>query len=75
MPQFDTLPEAFEWFWENVYPHLPSKQKTPALRSAKYTYYKRDENVSEKRMRRILDEHTNYRVKHEVEIKEKNSSK
>ncbi len=68
MPQFDSLSEAFEWFWENVYPHLPSEQKTNALRTAKYTYYKRDENVSEKRMRRILEAHTNYRIKHEIEI-------
>jgi len=72
MPQFDTLPEAFEWFWENIYPHLPSEQKTNTLRTAKYTYYKRNENVSEKRMRRILAEHANYRVKHEVGIEEEN---
>ena len=74
MPQFNTLPEAFEWFWENVYPHLPSEQKTPALRTAKHAYYKRDENVSEKRMRRILAEHVHFQVKYEVVIKEKNGS-
>ena len=71
MPQFNTLSEAFEWFWENVYPHLPSEQKTGALRAAKHAYYKKDEKVSEKRMQRILAEHVHFQVKYEVAIKEK----
>ena len=71
MPQFNTLPEAFEWFWENVYPHLPSEQKTGALRNAKYAYYKTEEKVSEKRMQRILEEYVDYQIKHEVKIKNK----
>ena len=66
MPQFNTLPEAFEWFWENVYPHLPSEKKTSALRRTKHAYFTSGETVSEKRMRRILEAHANYQAKHEV---------
>ena len=71
MPQFNTLPEAFEWFWENVYPHLPSEQKTGALRRTKHAYYTGAEKVSEKRMQRILAEHVHFKVKYEVIIKDK----
>lgn len=63
MPQFDSLPEAFEWFWENIYPNLPSEQKAP-LRYIKYSFYSKDRRVSEKLMRRVLDEHAVYEVKH-----------
>jgi hypothetical protein len=63
MPQFDSLPEAFEWFLENVYPKLPTEKKTP-LRSVKYAFYSKDRRVSEKLMRRVLDEHAVYEVKH-----------
>jgi hypothetical protein len=68
MPQFDSLTEAFEWFWENVYPNLPSEKKTNALRRTKHAYYKGEEKVSTKRMERILAEHTNYKVRYDVEI-------
>jgi hypothetical protein len=68
MPQFDSLSEAFEWFLENIYPSLPTEQKTP-LRYVKYTFYSKDRRVSEKRMRRILDEHAIYKVKHDIEGK------
>lgn len=66
MPQFQTLEQAFEWFLENVYPNLPTEQKMP-IRGAKYAFYKEGKKVSEKRMRRILDENSNYKNIHEVD--------
>ena len=69
MPEFNTLPEAFEWFLENVYPDLPTEQKTSTLRSAKSSYYKEGENVSEKRMQRILHKHCGYTLIHRLDIK------
>ena len=72
MPEFKTLPEAFEWFLENIYPNLPTEQKTSSLRRVKHAYYKQDEKVSEKRMRRVLEEYSNYQITHTVEAKEEN---
>ena len=66
MPEFNTLPEAFEWFLENIYPDLPPEKKYK-LRSAKYAYYKEGEKVSEKRMRRILGEYSNFSAVFRVE--------
>ena len=68
MPQFDSLPEAFEWFLENIYPDIPTEQKAP-LRTIKYAFYNKNRRVSEKRMRRVLDEYSAYQVKHEIEKK------
>lgn len=68
MPQFDSLPEAFEWFLENIYPDIPTEQKAP-LRTIKYSFYSKNRRVSEKLMRRVLDEHVVYKVKHEIEGK------
>jgi hypothetical protein len=67
MPQFDSLPEAFEWFLENIYPNLPPEQKI-TLRSVKHAFYSEDRRVSEKRMRRALEENVTYKVRHEIEL-------
>lgn len=69
MPEFNTLPEAFEWFLENVYPDLPTKEKS-SLRRVKHAYYKTDEKVSEKRMRRVLGEYSKFTTVHRVEKNE-----
>ncbi len=65
MPQFQTIAEAFEWFLENVYPDLPTEKKMP-IRGARYHFYKEGKKVSEKRMKRILEENSDYRNIHEV---------
>lgn len=70
MPEFKTLPEAFEWFLENIYPKLPTEQKTP-LRAARHSFYKEGKKVSEKRMKRILDEHSNYENVHRIGFSKK----
>ncbi len=70
MPQFQTIEQAFEWFLENVYPGLPTEQKTPALRVTKSIYYKGVERISEKKMKRILDEFCDYELMHHVKKKE-----
>ncbi len=67
MPEFNTLTEAFEWFLENIYPDLPPEKKTSALRSTKSVYY-RGGKISEKRMRRVLEEHCNYKNIHRLEV-------
>ena len=66
MPQFDTIEEVFDWFWENVYPNLPGKKKTGALRAAKHAFYSEDRKVSHKRMKRILEECSDFKVKYEI---------
>lgn len=59
MPEFSTLTQAFEWFLENVYPHLPSEEKYK-LRDAKYDFYKEGNKVSVNRMNRILAEYSDF---------------
>ncbi len=56
MSQFQTVEQAFEWFLENVYPHLSTEEKQK-YRNAKYEYYKEGLRVSHKRMIRIMDEY------------------
>ena len=70
MPEFNTLTEAFEWFLENIYPDLPPEKKTSRLRNAKYAYYKEGEKVSEKRMRSILNDYSNYKAVHKISLEE-----
>lgn len=65
MPEFQTITQAFEWFLENIYPDLPTERKTP-LREAKHTFYNKDRNMSTKRMKRILDEHSDYEQLHKI---------
>jgi len=56
MKEFNTIPEAFEWFMENVFPTLSTEAKIK-LKDVKYDYYKRDDKkVSEKRMVRAMNE-------------------
>ena len=56
MKEFNSIPEAFEWFLENVYPDLTTPEKR-ILRDAKYGFYKEGKTVSEKRMKKILSEY------------------
>lgn len=54
---FNSITEAFEWFMENVYPDLSPEQKQK-LKDVKYDYYNpRRTGVSEKRMKRVLDQY------------------
>jgi hypothetical protein len=54
---FKNIAEAFEWFMNNVYPGLSTEHKLK-LKDVKYDYYHpSNRNVSEKRMRRVLNEH------------------
>jgi len=66
MPQFQTIAQAFEWFLENIYPDLPTEKKM-AIRGAKYAFYKEGKKVSEKRMKRILEENSDYQNIHQVD--------
>jgi len=66
MPQFQTIEQAFEWFLENVYPNLSPEDKH-YLRNARYSFYKEGMKVSAKRMDRILNEYSKFRVIYEVE--------
>ena len=61
MPQFQSIEQAFEWFLENVFPELPPNKKY-ALRDARYSFYKEGKKVSEKRMKRILDEQGDFEI-------------
>ena len=70
MPEFDTLPEALDWFFENVYPHLPTEEKIK-LKDVKYTFYKREVNVSANRIRRVLNTYGTYQNVHRFEWKKK----
>jgi len=68
---FKSITEAFEWFMENVYPELPPEQKHK-LKDVKYDHYKRDDkNVSDKRMKKVLNEH-NYALEFIVRLHEEN---
>lgn len=66
MPQFPTIEKAFEWFLENIYPELPAEQKTVALRSAKHAFYSEGRSISQKRMKRILEENSDYENVHQI---------
>lgn len=70
MPEFDTLPEALDWFFENVYPHLPTEEKRK-LKDVKYTFYKRDVNVSANRIRRVLNTYGTYQNVHRFDWEKK----
>ncbi len=59
MPEFSTLTQAFEWFLENVYPHLPSEKKR-ALKDVRYDFYKEGKRVSVNRMTRVLNEYSDF---------------
>jgi len=66
MPEFQTITQAFEWFLENIYPDLPTEQKMP-LRGDKYAFYSETRNISTKKMKRILEEYTDYENVHRLE--------
>ena len=63
MPKFDSVAQAFAWFWENVYPDLPSESKRK-LKDIKYDYTSQRRNFSEKRMKRILSEQGFFKVQY-----------
>ncbi len=65
MPEFQTITQAFEWFLENIYPDLPTERKAP-IRDAKYAFYSETRNISTKKMKRILDEYTDYENVHRL---------
>ena len=69
MPQFTTIEQAFEWFLEEVYPNLPTEQKTTNLRVTKSTYYKGEKGVSTKKMRTILEQFCDYQIMHDIKKK------
>ena len=69
MPQFQTIEQAFEWFLEEVYPSLPTEQKTTTLRATKSIYYKGERKVSTKKMRTILEQFCDYQVMHDIKRK------
>lgn len=59
MPEFSSLTQAFEWFLENIYPNLSPEQKNQ-LKDARYDFYKEGRKVSVNRMKRVLDEYSNF---------------
>ena len=63
MPEFDSVAQAFAWFWENVYPGLSVEVKK-TLRHVKYDYFSQRRNFSEKRMKKILSEHGFFKVRY-----------
>ena len=63
MPEFDSVAQAFVWFWENVYPDLPVETKKK-LRHVKYDYFSQRRNFSEKRMKKILSEQGFFKVQY-----------
>ncbi|HAS43381.1 MAG TPA: hypothetical protein DCS93_23070 [Microscillaceae bacterium] len=66
MPEFQTITQAFEWFLENIYPDLPTERKA-LIRDAKYAFYSETRNISTKKMKRILEEYTNYENVHRLD--------
>ncbi|MCE6988688.1 hypothetical protein [Dyadobacter sp. CY323] len=61
MKEFETVPEAFDWWIKNLYPSLsPDLKKGKAVRAWKdYTY---KQGISEKRMREILIEFGHFKI-------------
>ena len=61
MKEFETVPEAFDWWIKNLYPSLsPDLKKGKAVRAWKdYTY---KQGISEKRMREILIEFGYFKI-------------
>lgn len=66
MPDFKTLPEALDWFFENVFPHLSTEEKRK-LKDVKYDHYKRSTNVSANRIRRVLNTYGKVETFHRFE--------
>ena len=54
--QFDSIEEVFEWFLENTFDKL-SKEDKRKLKDAKYDFLKRKDNISERRMLKILEQY------------------
>ena len=70
MPEFDSVAQAFVWFWENVYPDLPVEAKKK-LRYIKYDYFSQRRNFSEKRMINILNENGFFKIRYFFDQTEK----
>jgi len=66
MKEFESVEGAFRWFLENVFPKLPTEDKIK-LRDVKYCYYSEDRRVSEKRMKRVLNEYGSFKVVYKFE--------
>ena len=62
MKEFETIPEAFDWWIKNIYPSLSPdiKKGKPVTAWRDYTY---NQGISEKRMRDILVEFGNFEIK------------
>ena len=70
MKQFTTIPEAFEWWLNNVYPGLaPEMKKGRLVQAWKDFTYK--QGISEKRMRDILLEFEEFEIKTIIRYKPK----
>lgn len=62
MKNFNTIPEAFEWWIKNVYPFLPAETKKGRLTNS-WRDYTHKGSISEKRMKDILLEFGNFEIK------------
>lgn len=69
MQEFKTITEAFEWFMENKLAELPAEERRK-LKDVKYNYYKREGNVSEKRMQKVLNDYGTLETIHRYKFKE-----
>jgi len=74
MPEFDSITQAFAWFWENIYPDLPVETKKK-LRYVKYDYTSQRSNFSEKRMTKILNEYGFFKVRYILDRKAEEEEK
>jgi len=74
MPEFDSIVQAFAWFWENIYPDLPVETKKK-LRYIKYDYTSQRRNFSEKRMTKILNEYGFFKVRYILDRKAEEEEK
>lgn len=55
MQLFDSAAEAFQWFFDNIYPDLSAEERRK-LKDAKHDFESKRKGVSEKRMMRIMSE-------------------
>jgi hypothetical protein len=62
MKQFNSIPEAFDWWIENIYPSLPAEMKKgkPVTAWRDYTHKL---GISETRMKNILIEYGHFEIK------------
>ncbi|MCE6988476.1 hypothetical protein [Dyadobacter sp. CY323] len=63
--RFSSIDEAFKWFLDNTYKQLPADQKKGRLTYA-WRDYTHNGSISEKRMKEILEEFGEVKVRTEV---------